>query len=123
VSLDVRTPTGAVLLACIGSGVGVVSGLLGVGGPILAVPVLLLVGVPLLTAVGAAQIQSVFVAGSASVGYLLRGTVSPAHFVLIAPPLYAGIVVGWHVAHRIRGSVLRRVLAVVLVSVGVLSLL
>lgn len=75
--------------------------MLGVGGPIIAVPALGLTGVSLLRAVATAQLLSVFVTGAATGGYLLRGAGDPSLLALIAPTLLAGIVVGWRIAHRI----------------------
>lgn len=118
-TVDPESVAGRVAIAGIGLGVGVPSGLLGVGGPILAVPALVLVGVPLLTAVGASQLQAVFITGSAATGYLLRGTVSPELLAIIAPPLVVGVGVGWRIAHRVDADRLRRVLAVALLAVGI----
>lgn len=119
VDLDIATGSGRLALAVVGFGVGVSSGLFGVGGPVFGVPLLVLVGVPLLTAVAAAQVQSVFITGGAATGYLLRGTVDPVLLGVITPPLLAGIAVGWRLAHRISAPRLQRVLGVVLVGLGV----
>ncbi|MFB6295421.1 MAG: sulfite exporter TauE/SafE family protein [Halobacteriales archaeon] len=122
-AIDPTSTRGGVVLAGIGAGVGLPSGLFGVGGPVLAVPLLVLVGIPMLTAVGAAQLLSVFVAGSATSGYLLRGTVDPALLAAVAAPMLAGIGVGWRVAHRVESDRLRSLLALVLVGSGGVLLL
>lgn len=104
--------------ALVGGGVGLSGGLLGVGGPVLAVPLLVVAGVPMLPALAVAQVQSVFVAASATAGYLLRGTVSPALVALVGVPELCGVVVGWRLAHRVDERRLTRVLAVLLVALG-----
>lgn len=102
----------------VGVGVGLSGGLLGVGGPVLAVPLLVAAGVPMLPALAVSQVQSVFISAFATGGYLLRGTVSPALVVLVGVPALGGVVVGWLVAHRVDERRLTRLLAVLLVGLG-----
>jgi len=116
--LDATGRRGRLVLGAIGVVLGVASGLLGVGGPVLATPALVLVGAPMLLAVAVAQVQSVFIATFATAGYVLRGTVSPWLAVLLGVPLLAGVVVGWRVAHAVDPARLKLVLGVVLVAIG-----
>jgi hypothetical protein len=102
----------------VGLFVGTASGLLGLGGPVLAVPILVAGGVPMLAAVAAAQVQSVFVAGFAATGYLAHGAVSLPLALVVGVPELLGVVVGWRVAHRVPSASLKRVLAVVLAVLG-----
>lgn len=106
-------------LAYVGLGIvlGTFSGLLGVGGPVIAVPALVLVGVPMLPAVAAAQVQSIFIATFASVGYLTRGAVSPSVAVAVGLPLFVGVGLGWLVAQRVDPDRLKLALGGVLVAV------
>jgi uncharacterized membrane protein YfcA len=104
--------------ATVGAGVGLSGGLLGVGGPVLAVPLLVVAGVPMLPALAVAQVQSVFVAGAATGGYLLGGSVSPGLVALVGVPELLGVVVGWAVAHRVDERSLSRAMAVLLVALG-----
>ncbi|MFC7154412.1 sulfite exporter TauE/SafE family protein [Halomarina halobia] len=105
-------------VAAIGFGVGVVSGTLGVGGPVLAVPLLVAAGTPMLAAVAAAQVQSVFIAGGATFGYLAQGAVSPTLTLLVGVPELVGAVLGWRLAHAVDEIRLKRALAAVLVALG-----
>ena len=104
--------------AAVGSVVGVSGGLLGVGGPVLAVPLLVAGGVGLLPALAVAQVQSVFVSAFAAAGYLFRGAIAPELVALVGVPELAGVVVGWRVAHHVDEARLTRVLAVLLVALG-----
>ena len=110
-------PQRAVLTA-VGGGVGVLGGLLGVGGPVVAVPVLVGLGMPMLRAVAVAQVQSVFLALFAAIGYGAAGAVDFSLALLVGVPQLAGVVVGWRVAHLVSPHRLRVALVVVLVGVG-----
>src|SRR5436190_12273186 len=66
---------GRTVLGLLGLGIGVASGLLGVGGPVMAVPALVILGVPILSAVAVAQAQSIAIAVFATAGYVVRGAV------------------------------------------------
>lgn len=116
--LDVRERGGQVVLCGLGFGLGVGSGLLGIGGPVLAVPALVLVGVPMLLAVAVAQVQSIFIASFAAAGYALQGTVDLPLAVLVGAPLLLGVIVGWKVAHVVDPERLKVALGLVLLGVG-----
>ncbi|MFC4356414.1 TSUP family transporter [Halobium salinum] len=109
---------GPVRATVVGLFVGTAGGLLGVGGPVLAVPILVAGGVPMLAAVAAAQVQSVFVSGFAAGGYFAQGAVSLPLAALVGVPELLGVLVGWRVAHRVPAAKLKRVLAVILVCLG-----
>ncbi len=104
--------------AVVGLFVGLAGGLLGIGGPVLAVPLLLTVGLPMLAAVAAAQVQSVFIAGFATAGYVARDAVSLPLAALVGVPELVGVVVGWRIAHAVDENRLKQVLAVLLVGLG-----
>ena len=116
--LDVSERRGKAVLAVMGFALGVASGLLGVGGPVIAVPALVLVGVPILFALAAAQVQSIFIAGFATAGYFAQGNVSLPLAVLVGVPLLVGVVAGWKVAHVVDPARLKVALGVVLFAVG-----
>ena len=116
--LDLATWRGRSAVLLIGFLVGVPGGLLGVGGPVLAVPLLVMAGVPMLLGVGLAQVQSIWLAAGATTGYVFRDAVSWPLVVLVGVPELVGVVVGWYVAHRIEPRRLKRILAVLLVLLG-----
>jgi len=108
-----RHPGTAVVVA-VGAGVSVVSGLLGLGGPMLSVPLLLALGVEVLAALAAAQVQSIVIATVGTIGYALHGSVDWALVLLIGLPVLVGVVVGWRIARALPTRTLRTVLVVVL---------
>lgn len=107
-----------VTVAFVGLLVGVASGLLGVGGPVIAVPLLVLLGVPFLLSVGVAQVQSIFIALFAAAGYAVQGEVSVLLAVLVGIPQLVGVYLGWRVAHHVDEERLKWWLAVVLLVTG-----
>jgi len=110
-------------MGIVGVAVGLPAGLLGVGGPVLAVPLLVMLGVPMLLAVGLAQVQSVLISLFASLGYAVQGVIDWGLALLVGIPLVVGTALGWWIAHRIRPARLKVGLAVVLVLLGLQLLL
>lgn len=117
-SIDADSRRGLLVVGAVGFAVGVPGGLLGVGGPVLAVPVLVALGSTLLPTLAAAQVQSVAIAGSATAGYLVREAVSLPLLVIVGVPELVGILVGWKVARVVDAKHLKRALAGVLVGLG-----
>lgn len=116
--LTVADREGRAVLGVLGIALGVISGLSGVGGPVIAVPALIMLGVPVLPALAVAQVQSIFIAAFAATGYLVQGNVSTSLAALVGLPLLAGVVVGWKVAHLVEPARLKLVLGGVLIVVG-----
>lgn len=110
---------GGTYVIILGFGIGAVGALLGVGGPVLAVPALVMLGVPILAAVAVAQVQSVFVAAFATVGYAVQGAVSWPLVLWVGAPQLVGALVGWWIARRTAPEKLEIALGVALVGVGV----
>jgi len=109
-------PAAAVLP--LGLVVALVSGLFGLGGQLLSVPLLITVGAPMLPALGAAQAQSIVIAGVGTIGYALRGAIAWPLVLVTGVPLLAGALVGWRIAHAVPAERLRSVLAAALIAVG-----
>lgn len=114
-----KTRRQSVLVGVIGLGTGFISGLFGVGGPVVSVPLFVLLGLPILVAVALAQIQAVIITSSATTGYMLRGTIEPALVAVITIPFLLGIVLGWKIAHQVSSPQLRRVLELALIGTGI----
>jgi uncharacterized membrane protein YfcA len=106
------------LIAGLGFAVAVVSGLFGLGGPLLSVPLLVATGAPLLTALASAQVQSIVLASAGAITYLARGDIAWRIALAVLIPQLIGVVIGWRIARRVPTARLMRVLAVVLVALA-----
>lgn len=106
--------------ALVGGGVAiaVVSGMFGVGGPLLTVPLLVAVGTPMLSAVAASQVQSVIVSTVGAAGYLSQGSIDWRLAAVVGVPELCGVLIGWQVARRVPGRHLIRVMIAALLVVA-----
>ena len=110
---------GPVQLVVIGVVTGIGSALSGTGGPLVLVPVLVWLKVPTLTAVGLSQAVQLPIASLATIGNFIYGTVDIIIGGVIAAALMIGSAVGAQLAHAVSQATLRRVVAWVLVGVGI----
>ena len=117
--LAIDTGRGKLIVTAIGFGIGLSGALLGVGGPVLAVPALVVLGVPMLLAVAVAQVQSIWIAAFATLGYAVQGAVSWSLALLVGVPQLIGALAGWWVARRTSPRRLKIALGVALVAVGI----
>jgi hypothetical protein len=104
------------LIIGLGLVVAVVSGMFGVGGPLLTVPLLVLAGTPVLSALGAAQVQSIVVAGVGTLSYLSRGAIDWRLALVAGVPELCGVFIGWKIAHAVPPVILRRAMIVALLA-------
>ena len=116
-----RLPPAA--LAGIGAVTGVGSALSGTGGPLILVPLLVFLKVPALAAVGLSQVIQVPISASASLGNHLYGSIDLAVALAIAAGLMLGVFAGARLAHRVAPALLQRLVAAVLVAVGLFIVL
>src|SRR5690554_6562042 len=107
-----------IMMVAVGLGVGLPGGLLGVGGPVLAVPIMVVLGVPMLVGVALAQVQSIFIAVFATVGFAMHGAIDWMLALLVGVPLLIGTIAGWYLAQRINPDRLQLGLAAVLIGLG-----
>lgn len=107
-----------VLLFCIGAATGFGSGLTGVGGPALSVPMMVLCGFPALTAIGASQVIQILAAVSGSVGNQLHGLIDWKLAAGLTAFEVAGVWIGAWLAHAVRASHLRTAVGVLCIAVG-----
>lgn len=117
--LQIDTLRGLSWLAGVGVAVGLPGGLLGVGGPVLAVPLMVVLGVPMLLSVALAQVQSIFISGMATFGYMIHDAVDWQLAFFLTVPLLIGTISGWYIAQRIKASKLQISLALVLILLGI----
>ncbi|WFB84090.1 MULTISPECIES: sulfite exporter TauE/SafE family protein [Streptomyces] len=108
------TPTVAVL----GFSVAVAAGIVGIGGPMLTVPLLVALGVPVLESLAAAQAQSVVVAGVGTLGYVAHGAVDWPLAALVGVPELAGVLLGWRIARALPARHLKYALVTTLFALA-----
>lgn len=106
------------VIAAIGTVVAVASGVVGVGGPMLTVPLLVALGVPVLSALAASQAQSIVIATVGSLGYLTSGAIDWPLAAIVGVPELAGVVLGWAIAHRVPTRALKYTLVAALLAVA-----
>jgi hypothetical protein len=109
---------GATALGCIGLAVGVGSGLSGTGGPILLLPVLLLLRQDLARSVPAALVLQVPVALAATGVHVALGRLDVPLALAIAAGLAAGVWLGRRIARRADATKLRVATGLVLIATG-----
>jgi uncharacterized membrane protein YfcA len=109
---------GRVNLLLIGVVTGLGSAMSGTGGPLLLVPILIWLKVPVLTAIGLSQAIQLPIATLATAGNLIYGQLDFLFGAVVAAGLTAGSFAGAHAAHMVSQAVLKRVVAVVLIAVG-----
>ena len=94
------------------------SGLTGVGGPALSVPLMVLFGFPALVSIGASQVLQIVAAVSGTLGNLRFGSIDFGVAATVTLIELAGVMVGVRLAHAVDGAVLRKVVAVLCLVVG-----
>jgi hypothetical protein len=115
---DTDTMPGAPIVLPLGLAVALISGLFGLGGQLLSVPLLISIGAPMLPALGAAQAQSIVIAGIGTIGYAIRGAIAWPLVLVLGVPLLAGALAGWKLAQAVSTERLRSLLAVALLGAG-----
>lgn len=107
-----------VLLVGIGAFTGFCSGLTGVGGPALSVPVMMLFGFPPLVTIGASQVIQIVAAASGTVGNLRYGAVDFRLALVLTVLELIGVTLGVAIVHRISARALRRLAGGLCLAVG-----
>lgn len=109
-------------LLAIGGGTGFVSALTGAGGAFVMLPILLLLDMPVLPAIGLGQAIALPIAGLASIANIAAGVMDPWLAAGLGVALTIGIAIGTPIAHALPQLLLRRILgsAVVLAGLGML---
>ncbi|MER7053556.1 sulfite exporter TauE/SafE family protein [Streptomyces sp. NPDC000351] len=106
------------VVAVLGFAVAVAAGVVGIGGPMLTVPLLVALGVPVLESLASAQAQSVVIAGVGTLGYVAHGAVHWPLAVLVGVPELAGVLLGWRIAHALPTRHLKFALIVTLFALA-----
>ncbi len=106
------------LVVPVGLLVATASGIVGIGGPMLTVPILITLGVPVLESLAAAQVQSIVIATVGTVGYLAHDAVNWPLAALVGIPELAGVLLGWKIARMLPTRTLKYALIVTLLALA-----
>ncbi|MCP5038923.1 MAG: sulfite exporter TauE/SafE family protein [Rhodobacteraceae bacterium] len=102
----------------IGAITGFGSAITGTGGPLILVPIIIFLGLPVLTAIGLSQAIQLPIAAFASVGNWLSGNLNFDLVLVIATVLVIGAFGGALLVHRLPTEPIRKLIAVLLVFFG-----
>jgi len=114
-----RAPLGPLAMVLVGGAVGCGSALSGTGGPVLLLPVLMLLGLPTLPSVAAAQAVQLPIALAASTTHALAGRLDWTLGLAVGAALLAGAWAGRRAARRLDARRLRLATALALIVTGV----
>ena len=115
---DRRRVSHVALLGGIGAMVGFVSGLTGVGGPVLSVPIMVVLGFSPITSIATGQVIQVAAAGSGTVGNLIHGFIDFKAASWLTVVQLGGLILGIRLAHTMSTRYLRMMVALVCIVVG-----
>ena len=107
------------VLFAVGAVTGFGSGLTGVGGPALSVPMMVMLGFSPLVTIGASQVVQILAAVSGSAGNLLLGSIDFGLAAMLTIFEVVGVCIGVYVAHAVDAKSLRRGVGVLCIAVGV----
>jgi uncharacterized protein len=106
------------LLTGIGAVAGFGSGLTGVGGPALSVPIMVLFGFAPLATIGASQVIQILAAVSGTFGNLRYGSINFEVAMLVTVVEVIGVQLGVYIVHAINVRTLRSFVGVLCILVG-----
>jgi uncharacterized protein len=106
------------LLFVVGAIAGFGSGLTGVGGPALSVPLMVLCGFAALTAIGTSQVIQIVAAVSGTLANLRYGSMDFSIAATVTLLEIGGVVLGARIVHAVNAAVLRKFVAVLCIVVG-----
>lgn len=111
------------LLAAAGAATGFISGLTGVGGPVLSVPLMLALGFPVLPSIGVGQVVQVVGALSGTAANLSLGTIDFELAAQAGAFEIAGVVAGAALIHRVDLRLAQRCVAALCIVAGMAFML
>ncbi len=109
---------GLPLLLGIGAVVGFGSGLTGVGGPVLSVPLMVILGFSPLSSIATSQVIQITAAFSGSIGNAASGSISFGTAVPVTLMELCGVVLGARLAHSVSMATLKKIVSLVCILVG-----
>jgi uncharacterized membrane protein YfcA len=104
-----------VLIGCLS---GLAAGLTGAGGPLVSVPLLAILGYPVLTAVGASQVLQLAASISGAIPYWQENLIAIEALLVAAPIQLLGIWMGVRLVHAIDQKIATRIVACIGIAAG-----
>ena len=117
-ALHGRPQAQQMLLLALGAVAGFGSGLTGVGGPAISVPLMVMCGFPALTAIGTSQVIQIVAAVSGTLANMKYGTIDFGIVPVLTLIEIAGVILGARIVHAVNADVLRKFVAVLCIVVG-----
>lgn len=117
-SFDPSNKLHLLLLVAIGGTVGFGSGLTGVGGPVLSVPLMVIIGFAPLTAIATSQVIQITAAISGTIGNLAYGSIDFTVASWVTAVELIGVMVGVKIAHSIKAQHLKTFVSGICIVVG-----
>jgi uncharacterized membrane protein YfcA len=104
--------------------IGIVAGITGIGGPALTVPLMILLGIPPITAIGAGVASGVLITTGTTLGHVLQGN-GPAlvPLLVVGVPYVLSQVIGWTYVHAVSERMVSYTIAAVAVVGSVVIIL
>jgi uncharacterized membrane protein YfcA len=106
------------LLTAIGGFVGFGSGLTGVGGPAISVPLMVMFGFAPLPTIGVGQVVQIVASISGSAANMRYGTIDFGLAVPVTIAQLVGVPIGVRIVHAVSPKPLRRAMAFICIAVG-----
>ena len=117
-ALQARPRAQQILLFLLGAVAGFGSGLTGVGGPAISVPLMVMCGFAALTAIGTSQVIQIVAALSGTLANLKYGAIDFGLAGMLTLIEIAGVILGARIVHAVNAGILRKVVAALCVVVG-----
>ncbi len=105
-------------LLLIGLITGIISAITGTGGPLVLIPILMFLGLPVLTAVGLSQAVQIPIAIFASAGNWMQNNLNIELGLTIAAAMVLGSLAGANLVHSLPLAPLKKAVAVLLIFIG-----
>lgn len=121
-NLAERTECHTVLLFAIGGGTGFLAGLTGVGGPVLSIPIMIILGFAPVLCVALAMPYQIGTAVAGSITNAFHQSIHLEMAVMVSLALVVGIIIGARVGRYFSATMLRITIAVICLGVGALVL-
>ncbi len=103
---------------------GMASGMLGIGGGTLKVPIMvLLFGLPMKVAVGTSSFMIGLTASAAAITYIAHGLVTPLIVSYMIIGIFLGVEIGCRITFKAKGPLLRRIFGIILMIFALRMLL